>query len=335
MGILFEEGTYAELTFAIVSPNVSGVQQVPVPPTVAGAQSGDMTNTYRNLSFGFKSDLSDMLSLAVILDEPIGANVSYAAGTGYVYGGSTATVNSRALTTVLRYKLPSNVSVYGGFRYQEADGDVALFNGYTLTTDTARDVGYLVGVAWEKPEIAARVALTYNSSITHQFTTIENIAPTATSMTTKIPQSVNLEFQTGVAADTLVFGSVRWVDWSVFDITPQALGAALVDYTDSTITYTLGVGRRFNETWAGAVTLAYEPSVGGFSGNLGPTDGFTSLGVGATYTRGNVEISGGVRYIWIGGTQTQAPAPYPPGTTLGLFSGNHGAAAGMKIAYNF
>ena len=27
-----------------------------------------------------------------------------------------------------------------------------------------------------------------------------------------LPQSVNLDFQTGVAADTLVFGSVRWVD---------------------------------------------------------------------------------------------------------------------------
>jgi len=36
----------------------------------------------------------------------------------------------------------------------------------------------------------------------------------------KTPQSVNLEFQTGIAKVTLLFGSVRWVDWTAFNIFP-------------------------------------------------------------------------------------------------------------------
>ena len=37
------------------------------------------------------------------------------------------------------------------------------------------------------------------------------------------PQSVQLDFQTGVAPKTLVFGYVRWVDWTEFNVTPAAL----------------------------------------------------------------------------------------------------------------
>jgi long-subunit fatty acid transport protein len=208
-----------------------------------------------------------------------------------------------------------------------------------MSTDTGSDAGYVVGVAWEKPEIAARVSLTYNSAITHDFTAIENIAPVPTAFKTEIPQSVNLEFQSGIAADTLLFGSIRWVDWSEFDITPAALlaasGASLVDYDDDTITYNIGVGRRFSDQWSGAVTVGYEPSTGGFSANLGPTDGFTSLGVAATYTHKRMEITGGARYIWVGDADTAAPAPFAPGTTLGEFTDNSGVAFGLKVAYNF
>jgi len=34
------------------------------------------------------------------------------------------------------------------------------------------------------------------------------------------PQSVNLDFQSGIMADTIAFGNVRWVQWSKFAIRP-------------------------------------------------------------------------------------------------------------------
>ena len=38
------------------------------------------------------------------------------------------------------------------------------------------------------------------------------------------PQSVNLDFQTGIMADTVAFANVRWVNWKDFSIQPYKFG---------------------------------------------------------------------------------------------------------------
>ena len=80
-------------------------------------------------------------------------------------------------------------------------------------------------------------------------------------------------------------GSVRWVDWTAFNITPQYLGQPIVSNDDDTFSTSLGIGRRFNENWSGAVILGYEKTQGTPSGNLGPTDGYKSIGIAATNAR--------------------------------------------------
>lgn len=348
--ILFEEGTYAELTFAQVNPTVSGAQgTLPAfltgifPP---GASTGDVANTYTTVTLGFKTQITDDISAALVLDQPIGADIAYLEP-AYLYGfgsGSTATVDSNAVTLTLRYKINDAFSVYGGVRNERVKGKVSLFSflgtpDYDLTTNTDSEWGYVLGVAWEKPDIAARVALTYVSAITHTLETNERQGATTgtTPFDTTVPQSLLLEAQTGIAANTLLFGSVKWTDWTEFDITPVLydanVGGSLVSYDNDVITYSLGVGRRFSDSWSGAVTLGYEKQQGGFAGNLGPTDGFVSLGVGATYTHQKIEISGGARYIWIGDAVTESPLI--AGSTQGNFTGNSGVAYGLKIAYNF
>ena len=357
-GILFEEGNYVEFSFGSVAPDVSGVQVGTFDTTPAGGttvvpglgqSSGDVASDYTLLSFGYKNDLTDKLDLAIIVDQPIGANVNYAAATAippYVYNagtGSQADVESLGLTALLRYQLQNNVSVYGGLRAIRTKGEVSLFTSYTMNTTTETDFGYVVGAAWEKPEIAARVALTYQSAITHDFTATEAfpavpIPTSTTQFSSTIPQSVTLEFQTGVAADTLLFGSVKWTDWSEFDISPTIFGAtsggsSLVDYDDDVITYNLGLGRRFSDEWSGAILLGHEKSQGGFSGNLGPTDGFTSVGLAVTRTIDNVEVTLGGRYVWIGDAETENGTN--PGNALGDFDDNSGVALGLRVGYSF
>jgi long-chain fatty acid transport protein len=330
VAILFEKGSYAELSFGFASPDVSG--------TFGGAvSSGDMAGSYSTVSLGFKQALNETLDIALILDQPIGADVDYASGTGYPFAGSNATIKSAAVTGLLKYRFPSNVSVYGGVRAESVSGQVRinapllLINNYTLETETDYKLGYVAGVAWERPDIAARVALTYNSTITHEFDGTETVAgfpvPGPATFETEVPQSLNLEFQTGIAANTLLFGSVRWVEWSVFDVPAPALATNIVDYTDDTITYTLGVGRKFNDQWSGAVTLGYEAGDGLPTGNLGPTDGMTSIGIGATYTLNNMKITGGVRYVDIGDATTR--------TINGVFTDNSALAAGVKVGWTF
>lgn len=329
---LFEPGNYAEFSFGTFSPEVTG--------TFGGAlPSGDMAPSYTTYSFAYKRALRDNLDMALIVDQPVGADVSYpAANAPYPFAGSLAEVRSNAVTGLLRYKFPSNVSVYGGIRAQSVKGNVAIiapavtpaFTNYAMTADRNFKLGYVVGVAWEKPEIAARVALTYNSKITHTFDTVETgLAPVGLpgQMDVEIPQSVNLEFQTGIAANTLLFGSIRWVDWTKFDITPPVLGVPIVSYSDDVVTYSLGVGRKFSEQWSGAVILGYEKTGGTPVGNLGPTDGYKSIALAATYTMDNVKITGGLRYVDIGDATT---------STIGArFTDNSGVGAGLRVAFSF
>ncbi|MBK5934617.1 long-subunit fatty acid transport protein [Rhodovulum imhoffii] len=352
--ILFEKGNYLEFSVGHVAPDVGGTQAIPTGPfSPAGVKSGDMTGDYTTYALGFKAALSENIDAAIVLDSPIGADVEYKPDTGYIYGGSslaipgsTASLDASAVTAMLKYRFPNNVSIFGGVRSQSVKGQVDLFTGYTMGVKNETELGYLVGIAYERPQIAMRVALTYNSAITHDFKAREAILGTPilknTEFSTEVPQSLNLEFQTGIAADTLLFGSVRWVDWSAFDITPEiyelAYQNALVSYDDDTITYQIGLGRKFNDTWSGAISVAHEPSVDGFAGNLGPTDGFTSVGLAATYTREKFSITGGVRYIWIGDADTEAPKALTggrEGVKLGKFDDNDGYAFGLKMAYRF
>jgi long-subunit fatty acid transport protein len=335
VSILFEPGTYAEFSLGVVSPDVTGVGNGPF----AGLPSGDMAGTYSSAAFGYKQALSDKLDMALIIDQPIGADVNYpAANAPYAFAGSTADVSSYAVTGLLRYKLPSNVSLYGGLRAQSVEGTLNIiapalspaFTNYLLVADRDYRLGYVMGVAWEKPEIAARVALTYNSAITHSFDTTETgLAPIALNgvMDVEIPQSVNLEFQSGIAANTLLFGSIRWVDWTEFRVVPPFLGQAVVSFPNDIITYNLGVGRKFNDQWSGAVTLGYEKTHGDPIGNLSATDGNKSVGLAVTYTMDNMKITGGLRYIDIGDATT---------TSIGSsFNDNSGVAGGIRIGFNF
>lgn len=344
VGILFEKGNYVELNFGGFSPDVSG--------SVAGGavSSDDMTGGFGTYSLGYKRALNDKIDIAFVLENAIGANVGYPTNSLYPMHGTTAEVENMSLTAMMRYKMPQNFSAIGGLRVLRTSGEVnlrvsrpppALPLNYSMTSSTETDFGYLVGVAWEKPEIAARVALTYNSKITHTFDAHEKftiagfgVVPYETTFSSTVPESVNLEFQTGVAKDTLVFGSVRWVHWKQFDITPQAFkantgGQTLVDYQSNTTTYSLGVGRKFNDQWSGAVVLGYEGSSGDKTGQLGPTDGFRSIALAGTYqATENVKVTLGVRYVDIGDATTNDPIS-------GKFTGNSGWGAGVRVGVSF
>tara|TARA_R110002049_G_scaffold10127_1_gene50048 strand:+ start:3203 stop:4285 length:1083 start_codon:yes stop_codon:yes gene_type:complete len=328
---LFEAGRYVEFSLGSISPSTSGVGTVF--SGTPGANSGDITPSYLQFGAAYKADINEQLSYAIIYDQPFGADIAYPAGSGYVAQGSTADLKAHAITGLLRYKLPSNVSFHGGVRVQsiEATAAVPFVGGYTVDGQRDTGVGYVAGVAYERPDIALRVSLTYSSKIKHDVATTEfGVLQTTTEIET--PQSVNLEFQTGIAADTLLFGGVRWVDWSSFDITPDNYPpGALVSYENDVFTYSLGVGRRLNENWSVSASIGYEKSNGGFASNLGPTDGNKSLALAAIYTRDNMKVTTGIRYVNIGDAQTTLNGV----NAASNFNDNDAVAIGVKVGYTF
>mgnify|MGYP000276350891 CR=1 FL=1 len=353
--MLFEEGTYVELSYSWADPSVSGTQLIPLPATVSppfpgaptGSSSGDIAPSYSFAGLSFRTDITEDLSFALMFDEPIGANVNYVgigptAGYAYTVGtGSQAEITSRQITAALRYEFGDGMSVYGGLRGVTADGTVSLFNGYTMDASGSNELGYMLGAAYEIPDIALRVALTYYSETTHTFNAVEGGSSNTTFETT-IPQQVLLEAQSGVAPGTLVFGSVRWTDWSEFEIAPPGYLAAptnvrkdpLVSYDNDTWTWTLGGARVLNDNWTLLGSVTYEAEQDGFSGNLGPTDGRTSVGLAARYTQGPMRVTAGVSYSWIGDAQTEAPGATPD-IPFGNFTNNTALGFGLRVGYSF
>ncbi|MEP2642738.1 outer membrane protein transport protein [Roseobacter sp.] len=342
--VLFEDGRYIEFSFAAVSPDLSG-RSISAFPN--GTGSGDISPSYFQFAGAYKADINGRWSYALILDEPFLADVSYPVGTGYFAAGSSAEFNSVALTGLLQYNVQNGVSVYGGLRLQRVDADAeiifaglaSLSGGYTVVADGDFGLGYVAGVAYERPDIALRVSLTYNSEVSHRNETTENSAalggPNSSVTEFETPQSVNLAFQTGIAQDTLLFGGMRWVDWSDFELTPTNYstltgGASLLSYAEDVYTYTLGVGRRINNTWSVAASIGYEETQGNLFTNLGPSDGQRSVGLAAIYTQGNMKVTTGIRYVRIGDTTTGVG-----GAAAASFENNDAIAFGMKIGYTF
>lgn len=328
IGAIFEAGDYAEFSFGYVTPSVSGT---------FGVTSGNVAPAYAQTGFALKTDVNDQFSIGLIFDQPFGAAVDYATA-GYALYETAAEVSSTGITALGRYKLNDNFSVYAGPRIVSASGSVAINNplngpgvDYAADFGNADGTGYVVGAAFEKPEIAMRIALTYSAAIDLSLPTTLTVpaAGPVPATETTLPQSVNLDFQSGIAADTLLFGSIRWAEWTVTELNPFNYPAnPLLSYDNDVLTYTLGVGRKFSDQFSGSLSLGYEKSTGGLASNLSPTDGYLSVQIGGAYTiTGNTKISGGVRYVMLGDATTE---------DIGAsFADNSAVAIGLKISTSF
>lgn len=355
INLIFEEGSVVQFRLGYTNPSVTGTMPALAGPNIGQpVDSGEVANDFFTPHLGYKTSLTEKLDFAIMYDQPFGADIEYAntypLSINPIPGGRTdtlrATADTDAITALLRYKFDGGFSAIGGIRAQrvKASVTVPLAAGYQVDSDTDTAFGYVIGVAWEKPEIAARVSLTYNSKISHDLSQTESLNPPPvppippgtvatfnTNSEIETPQSINLDFQTGVAPKTLLFGSIRWVDWPQLVYNPPNYPPTsnLVDYADATFTYSLGMGYQFSEEFSGAVTLGYETSQGTPVSNLGPTDGFWSIGLGGTYSLENAKISGGVRYTDIGDATSNGAGP----TARGTFTGNSAWSVGFQITY--
>lgn len=338
IGVIFEEAdNYVELTFGSISPSASGTD-------IAGVATGNVTQDFTQMGLAFKQQYARQFSAAFIVDQPYGADILYPAASP-VLGLTAADLNSVAYSVIGRYKLDNGFSVHGGLRMQTLDANITLggaayggLNGYNVDLGEDTELGYLFGAAYERPDIALRVALTYFNAVDHSFDTQENINPGVTTQTNVTsPQAVNLDFQTGVAANTLVFGSVRWADYSQVIVSPATFstvtgGASLTDI-DSGFAYNIGVGRRFSDAFSASLSVGYEPTGDDLVSPLAPTNGNYSVALGGAYTMDNgFEISGGVRYIVLGDA---SPETGTPDVARASFTDNDAIAVGLKLAYSF
>lgn len=359
LDIIFAEGNYAQLNFAFSKPSLSG-SGVGIGALPAGTPYADVAGAFTTTTGGVKFDVTDKVSMSLIWDTPFGADVTYPGSPLTTeLGGTSAVANANTLTAIGRYKFNDRFSVHAGVRQQTITGNITLsglaygglpgpgsLNTYNVALGTDSALGYVVGAAYEIPQYAARVALTYNSAITHSMPTSETVAGLAAfgaspNTEVKSPESINLDFQTGVNQKTLVFGSVRYAKWSDLKISPSGFDAAVnpgttgdsISDLDDSFEYELGVARRINENWAVSAFAGIEPEgSSNLVSPLAPSNGAKWVGLGARFEDEAVVLTGGVRYTMVGDAM---PETGTPDTARANFSDNSALSLSLTLGFKF
>lgn len=347
---LFEKGSYAELSYASTAPSIG-----PNANLLLGLAGGmNVTQSFTTTQFSFKTDLNDKLSVAISSNNnPFGVDVDYddfATGGG-AYAGITslrANLGSTAVTSMARYKITDRVSAIAALKYQTVSGtaDVSVplsaASGVAVDGDVsltrASDTNFIVGASYEIPEIALRVVGTYESEATFDPSVIaETIGANTGPGQIKTPEVLMLEFQSGVAANTLVFGSIRHAKWEDAQVKMSAAygNAQLSDFDNST-TYTLGVGRKFSDSFSASLSASVDTGDGDDASLLAPTGGSTAISLGGKYTLNNgMAISGGVSHrVYNSATWYGNDSELGGGDDV-TFGDNSVTTLGMKLSVSF
>jgi len=354
---LFEKGTYAEVGYTFISPDVTGKD-------TSGNHISDMAEDFQSLNYAVKTDLVPNLRLAVIYDEPFGAKVKFEGDNNFIAKNRPAedantrvNVKSKNVTTLLGYNLNKNILVYGGPALQELKADIHL-RGLTYAVNSGYNnsfndiaVGWVTGMSYAKPEMGILASLTYRSEIKHK-TTIQEDVPLADivfagdyshsnkgNITT--PESINLNLQTGLNQTTALYAKVRYVPWGDFAYYPPILkastsaalgkGLPLVDYSEDQTSVELGLGKRLSPNLALSVSGLWDSGAGDPAPTLGPVDGYWGVGLAAKYNLNqNLAFSLGGRYMWFGDAKGELSSRQ----VAGDFKDNTGYIVGMKLSYS-
>nr|WP_298891293.1 transporter [uncultured Acinetobacter sp.] len=352
---------------------------------------GEMAEDYYFPSAALKLQVTDNFSFGLIYDQPFGAEVEYSTGTqkttalpgplaplgnqGAFHNGTEGTsveVKSQSISMLFGYQPTENFNFYAGPVYQTMKGDVQLrglayggtatFGGYNASIKETGDIGWLAGAAFQIPDIALKASVTYRSEIEHSvnakesfnsaglFAGLNAVPSKETTITT--PQSVNLDLQSGIMADTVAFANIRWVNWKDFSIQPDKFTTAskhpavqastgkpefaLIAYTDDQWSVNAGVGRKVTDKWAGNVSVGYDTGAGNPISTLGPTEGYWNVGLGLQFSpAANYFIAGGVKYFWLGDAKAQAGSQFDTPNYVAEFEDNNAIAYGLKLGYRF
>ena len=347
ISVFLQPGNYAEAGISVLDPTVKSSQ----------LNVTDMAEDYYFPSAAIKVQATEHISLGLLYDQPFGADAMYSLEQSMFTNGIEATkveVETHNLTALIGYQPTENWNFYAGPVWQTVEADISLrgqayispkdptkvLSGYDIKIHEEEAFGWLAGFAYQIPEIALKTSVTYRSEIKHKAKSVEthklmpmlNVESQLDAIT---PQSVNIDFQTGVAANTLAFANIRWVHWDQFAVTPKFLNSAsgnnLIDYSDDQWSATVGVGRKFNSHWSGSASVGYDSGAGNPVTTLGPTEGYWSVGLGGQYSPAeNYFIQAGVKYFWLGDATARTGT-----TNVGEFEDNYALGYGLKIGYRF
>jgi long-chain fatty acid transport protein len=283
---------------------------------------------------GIKATLAPGVDCLADYSQPWGAHLDPGTGWMGVNSNIETRIDSNNLAATCSYQWglgKGRVRIIGGAFYQEVSGFKIRQVAPAASSDgdgtgrldlAGHGTGWRIGAAYEIPEIALRASLVYNSKVDlgNILGTLDLTQYNSTTIpafgTQAMPQSVELKVQSGFAPNWLAFGSVKWVDWSAFQIVSfcsQAIMGTLpctyggtgyltsIDflYRDGW-TLSGGMAHKFSDMLSGQVSLAWDR--GTTTGLSTRTDTWTLAGGVSLTPRKDVELRlGGALGILTGG----------------------------------
>ena len=332
-GFMYENGGYAEVAYSSRDYTVTA-------PTFAPDES--VIEDQTGFSLATKFDVTETLSFGLSQYNQAGVGLNYqgAGGTGAVGAvlnsvGPKVSLDIDALVLLGRYALSENYSFMLGMKnstIKDATADIFKTAGATtaasVTGKTASSS--VAAIAYEQPEIALRVEYIYEADVSFSLDTTGGLNAGTGTTQGSLPDYQTINFQTGIAADTLAFGSIRMADWKNHQlaVAPQTLAAPTSSFTNST-TYSLGVGRKVSDDLSLSLSTNWENGTEASGTSLlSPTNGYTGYSLGAKYNMDNLTLSGGVNYTTFGDKTITS-------TIADEFSGNSVLSYGIKVGVNF
>lgn len=342
---MFEEGTYAEASYAQVTPEL--------PATGFNFGGGnllddtDVGDDFNAFGLAFKTDITDRFSVGLTFNNHLaGADIDWGPAVGIA-----ADVQITGLTLLGKYQVNERVSLLGGIKRAELkESTIAVPLGVSNTESWESSggddgYGYVVGAAYEIPDIALRAVLTYEGEIQidPDLTETDPASPVTAAADGEADLSVgdvwNLSFQTGVAQNTLAFANIRYSKWEDNQgFLPTAGGPAQITDFEDGYSYTLGVAQRLSDQWAVTASLFYDPGDGEDASPLSPVGATRSLTLGARYSMPQgPEISFGVSLSKRGDATIDLDGSGTPGDTPvdAVVEGSTVTTAGIRIGYSF
>ena len=337
---LYESGTYAEYGYGRVTPDIAGrdtagnVQKENVAPSFTASTAAVKTSIGENLDIGVWYASSGN---GVLID-----------WTGQL--PVTADLSIPSLVGLVKYKFGDNFSIIGGLKRvtMNAGSSVSLpvigvttVGTYSLSSASVTTSVY--GVAYERPDIALRVELLAEGDgdlavpTSYQQAGAVPLSATSGVIDAGIGDAFTLKFQTGIAENTLLFGSVRNSKWqNDQSFVPFYNGSGFDKQQVSSFgdgnSYTLGIGRRFNDAVSISGSIYSDPGSSCESEPaLAPTCGTKSVTVGSKI---NVAESANLSlgYTW---SQRGDSTVTSSGAPIASTKSNVVTTIGAKLSFSF
>jgi len=294
---MYQSGGYASFSTAQINSDLGG--QVGNGPKTKTLRDQSITN------FALKSDvgvvgvgLSSYRSGAIQMSGENDYSTTYA---------PSADADLDSMTLMANYSLSDEISILAGFTQNTlkaftlntlASG--AVGTPYQINSGTS--TGYVIGAAYSIPDIALRAELLYQPS--SALTTDGTFAGAALTAAIKRPETLTLNFQTGIAEGTLLTASVHNAKWSSAPVTVDTVVAVadINETFDDSTKYSIGLARKLGDKWA--ISAGYSREEGGGSDATSLftlSNGSQAVSLGGRYTLSeNMNISFGVSYTMFG-----------------------------------